>query len=319
MSKAAAVEETQEEINARLAEEAALSGEDYVPSEDEPDGTPAQQSVKPDDLKKKDDDASDDAPQYSADTLAAIAGEDKPKMVPHARFNEVNEEAKSHRARVLELEEEMARLKGAAPAALKKEDPKPEVFDFDAAEERYSEALLDGEKDKARQIRAEIRGEEQKAADQRAEAAADRLYKTNKAADDAARTKLEFDLELSKAYAAYPFLSNDSADKNPDAIDETLVWHQHFIAKGKTPAQALAAAVEKIGPRYAPKVQGEPEKVVGLPKADLAKQIARADKVPPKAEGVGARSSTLNVSKMTGKDIKALAPDEEARLAGDVV
>lgn len=309
-----AVQETQEELEKRLAEEAALSGEDFEPTDDDSAdagantaGAGAEKGAEP----KKDD--------IDPEVLAAIAGEDKPKMVPHQRFHEKNEEAKAHRARVLELEEELARAKGAAPSAPKKEDPKAETFDFDAAEERYSEALLDGEKDKARQIRAEIRTQEQKAADQRAEAAADRLYKTNKAADDAARTKLEFDLELSKAYAAYPFLSNESADANPDAIDETLVWHQHFMAKGKTAAQALAAAVEKIGPRYAPKASEEPGKQQEAPKPDLTKALARADKVPPKAEGVGARASTLNVAKMTAKDIKALSSEDEARLAGDVV
>ena len=310
-----AVQETQEELEKRLAEEAALSGEDFEPTTDDDSGATGAVKVEAG-AEKASGGKSDD---IDPDVLAAIAGEDKPKMVPHARFNEVNEEAKAHRARVLALEEELARVKGASPAATKKEEPKVESFDFDAAEERYSEALLDGEKDKARQIRAEIRAEEQKAAEQRAEEAADRRYKTNKAADDASRTKLEFDLELSKAYAAYPFLSNESAEANPDAIDETLVWHQHFMAKGKTAAQALAAAVEKIGPRYAPKAADEPGKVAEAPKPDLAKAMARADRVPPKAEGVGARATTLNVSKMTNKDIKALSAEDEARLAGDVV
>lgn len=309
-----ALQETPEELEKRLAEEAALSGEDFQPSDGDESGDNADGKGA-----VADKGASAKADDIDPDVLAAIAGEDKPKMVPHQRFHEKNEEAKAHRARVLELEEELARAKGAAPSAPKKEDPKPESFDFDAAEERYSEALLDGEKDKARQIRAEIRAEEQKAADQRAEAAADRLYKTNKAADDAARTKLEFDLELSKAYADYPFLSNESADANQDAIDETLVWHQHFMAKGKTAAQALAAAVAKIGPRYAADAAEEPGKKQETPKPDLNKAIARADKVPPKAEGVGVRASTLNVAKMTAKDIKALSSEDEARLAGDVV
>lgn len=308
----AAPQETQEEIDARLAEEAALSGEHFEPTDDDgaEAGKPAD-DAKPEAGKPKDD--------IDPDVLAVIAGDDKPKMIPHARFNEVNEEAKAHRARVLELEEELARVKGAAPANPQKEEKKPQPFDFDEAEERYAAALLDGESAKAKQIRAEIRAKEQEAADKRAEEAADRLYKTNKAADDAARTKLEFDLELSKAYAAYPFLSNDSADKNQDAIDETLVWHQHYMTKGKTAAQALAAAVEKIGPRYAQKAPEDQTKPADTPKPDLAKALARAEKVPPKAEGVGARASSLNVSKMTSKDIKALAPDEEARLAGDVV
>jgi hypothetical protein len=312
MSKVgAAVEETLEEINARLAEEAALSGERFEPTGDDAAEAPKADADAKSAEKPKDD--------IDPDVLAAIAGEDKPKMVPHARFNEVNEEAKAHRARVLELEEQLARVKGSAPAEQKKDEPKPEAFDFDAAEERYSEALLNGEKDNARQIRAEIRAKEQEAADRRAEDLADRRYKTNKAEDDAKRTKLEFDLELSKAYAAYPFLDSSSADKNDDAIEETLVWHKAFVDKGKTPSEALIAAVAKVGPRYK---AVEPETIkpdAEVPKPDLNKALARADKIPAKAEGVGARAQSLNVAKMTTKDIKALSSEDEARLAGDVV
>jgi hypothetical protein len=322
MSKAAAVQETQEEINARLAEEAALSGEDYVPTEDEPEGATAQQSVKPDDQPGAADDAGgekDEGDQYSVDTLAAIAGDDKPKMIPHARFNEVNEEAKAHRARVLELEEELALAKGGATAEQPKKEDAPKQFDFDDAEDRYQAAFLDGDTATAKQIRATIRAEERKSAIAEAEQVADRRYQANKASDDAKRTKLEFDLALSKAYSAYPFLSNDSADKNQDAIDETLVWHQHFVAKGKTPAEALELAAAKIGPRYAA-AKSETAPTAPAPvKPDLQKGLDRAAKVPGKPAGVGARASSLDVSKMTGKELKNLSAEDEAALAGDNV
>lgn len=312
MSKAEAVQESQEELEKRLAEEAALSGEHFEPSDD--DG--AETGKAAEDTKLAAEKPKDD---IDPDVLAAIAGEDKPKMIPHARFNEVNEESKARAARIHELELALARMEGSAPAKPKEEPAKAENFDFDEAEDRYAAALLDGESAKAKEIRREIRAREQEAADKRAEELADRRYKTNKAEDDAKRTKLEFDLELSKAYAAYPFLDATSADSNADAIEEALVWHQSFVAKGKSPADALIAAVAKVGPRYkAADVEVE-KPGAEAPKPDLAKGIARADKIPAKPEGVGTRASTLNVAKMSGKDIKSLAPDEEARLAGDVV
>lgn len=314
-------QETQEEINARLAEEAALSGEDYTPTADEPGDNPAQKSVKPDDEANDADDSGQGQKenQYSADTLAAIAGEDKPKMIPHARFNEVNEEAKLHRARVLELEEQLARAKGSAPDSSQKKEDAPAQYDFDAAEDRYQDAILDGDKTLAKQIRAEIRDQDRKSAIAEAEQVADRRYQTNKQADDAKRGKLEFDLALAKAYSAYPFLSNESDDKNQDAIDETLVWHQHFVAKGKTPAEALDLAAAKIGPRYATAKADPVSSVAAPPKPDLQKGIDRAAKVPSKPAGVGARASTLDVAKMSGKDLKNLSEEDEAVLAGDNV
>jgi hypothetical protein len=319
MSKAEAVQESQEAIDARLAEEAALSGEDYTPPDDTKGDVPAASKAALTDAGA-DVDAANDKPEYDADTLAAIAGEDnKSKMVPHSRFQEKNDEAKAHRARVLELEEELARAKGTAPAAAPKKEDAPADYDFDEAEDRYLAASMDGDTTKAKQIRAEIRAEERRSAIAEAEQVADRRYQANKATDDAKRTKLEFELALNKAYAAFPFLSVDSDDKNQDAIDETLVWHQHFVAKGKTPAEALELAAAKIGPRYAT-TKSEAAPAVPAPvKPDLQKGLDRAAKVPGKPAGVGARASSLDVSKMTGKELKSLSAEDEAALAGDVV
>ncbi|MFK3971105.1 hypothetical protein ACI2KS_10300 [Pseudomonas sp. NPDC087358] len=318
MSKAEAVKESQEDIDARLAEEAALSGEDYTPPEDGKADAPAAPALA-DAGADIDADPTNGKPEYDADTLAAIAGDDKPKMIPHARFNEVNEEAKLHRARVLELEELLARAKGSAPAAESKKEEAPPQYDFDDAEDRYQAAFLDGDSTKAKQIRAEIRTEERKSAIAEAEQVADRRYQANKETDDAHRSKLEFEIALNKAYAAFPFLSGDSDDMNQDAIDETLVWHQHFVAKGKTPAQALELAAAKIGPRYAPAKTEPAAKVPDAVKPDLQKGLDRAARVPGKPAGVGARASSLDVSKMTAKELKNLSAEDEAALAGDIV
>ncbi|WP_439885643.1 hypothetical protein ACTACK_10540 [Pseudomonas syringae] len=305
----AAPQETQEEIDARLKQEAIDAGDIIL---NLIDGQGEQSAAAGTAVGKAD-------PEIDLETLAAIAGEDKPRMIPHARFNEVNEEAKAHRARVLQLEEELARSKGSAPAtapAAQAEADKSKEFDFDAAEESYSTAILDGDQTKAKQIRAQIRKEEQIAADARAEAAADRRYAANRQKDDQERAKLEFDLELAKAYSAHPFLDADSADKNQDAIEEVLVWVQHFTGKGETPAKALASAVGKVAPRYAPAAAVKPAEA---PKPDLSQGLARSKQIPPQSAGVGERASSIDVSKMSTKDIKNLSAEDEARLAGDYV
>lgn len=307
MSKASAVQESQEDIDALLAQEAIDSGEHFDPTGD--DLVDAGASVAP--AKK--------APAFEidADTLSAIAGDEKPATVPHARFNEVNTSRKAAEARVHELELELARMNGKAEASAPKEAPKTEAvpsgYDFDAAEERYAAAILDGETSAAKSIRAEIRKSEQAEADARAEAAADRRYTANRAEDDAKRTQLEFSLELNKSYAAFPFLDSASADANAGAIEETLVWTQHYLSKGKTSAEALAAAVAKVGPAHAPKTTSAP---VEMPKPDIQKGIDRASQIPAKAEGVGERANKLDLSKMSDKDFKNLPQDEEDRLSG---
>ncbi|QHE96858.1 hypothetical protein LCG56_26910 [Pseudomonas cannabina pv. alisalensis] len=301
-------QETQEQLDERLKQEAIDAGDVFDPADGVEAGDDAPKGDKGDDTGK----------EFDADVLAAIAGEDTPRMIPHSRFNEVNEESKARRQRVLELEEEVARLKGssAAPAPKEKEEQAPASFDFDEAEEKYSAAILDGDTSKAKQIRADIRKQEQAAADARAEAAADRRYAANRKKDDEERSALEFKLELAKAYAAHPFLDADSAEKDQDAIEETFVWVQHFTGKGESPAKALASAVQKVAPRYA-KAAADSAQV--NPKPNLAQGVERAGKIPPKAAGVGERASVVDVSKMSAKDIKALSVEDEARLAGNFV
>ena len=307
-----AVQESPEEIEARLKQEAIDSGEEFEPS-----GTNLVdlEPAKKDDAKPQAGDAID------ADFLESLAGDEKPKMIPHARFNEVNEESKARAARIQELELALARMEGKAEAVAPKEgkkDDAPKAFDFDAAEDLYSEAILNGDPTKAKAIRAEIRKEEQASYEARAEALADKRYDTRRAEDDAKRTKLEFDLELNKAYEAYPFLNTESAEPNANAIEEVFVWTQHFLNKGKTSAEALAAAVAKVGPAHAPKDESQPAKI-DPPKVDVKLGLERAAKVPAKPEGVGERASQVDISKMSAKDIKALPSDVEARLAGDMV
>jgi hypothetical protein len=237
-------------------------------------------------------------------------------MVPHSRFNEVNEEAKTNRARVLELEELLARAKGGTAPAVAKDDPKPAPYDYDAAEELYSAAILDGDTAKAKTIRAEIRTNERTQAVREAEEAADRRYAANRQKDDLTRAQTERDLAIAKAYVAFPFLDSASADANQDAIDEVLALTNLYTGKGKSVGEALSAAVSKVGPRYAPAVV---VKDVVDPKPDLQKGIDRAKQIPPKGAGLGTRTVTTDVRKMTGSEIKKLSKEEDARLGGDEI
>jgi hypothetical protein len=301
----------------------ALPGDDFVPSAEENQALPVDESGEQKGLADAGQDNNsgvaaegsgqqgDDQRQYDAETLALIAGDEKPTTVPHARFNEVNAARKAAEARTRELELQLARLEGKSEGATPRPAPEaPAAFDFDAAEDSYQDAILDGDKTKAKQIRAEIRAEERKTALAEAEKVADQRYKQNRDQDDAARSALQFSIELSKAYASFPFLDKDAADANADAIDETLVWVKAFQDKGKTPAEALAAAVAKIGPRYA---QAAAPASAAPVKPDIQKGIERAAAVPPRATGLGARGHKVDVAKMTSEEFRNMSPEDKAR------
>jgi DNA repair exonuclease SbcCD ATPase subunit len=53
------------------------------------------------------------------------------------------------------------------------------------------------------------------------------------------------------AYTSYPFLDKDSPDADIDAIDAVRNRRDQLISEGKSPAEALRAAVDEKGPKFA--------------------------------------------------------------------
>ena len=274
-------------------------GSDFVPT---PEDTTVELPEKQNSASKDDD--------IDADTLKAIAGDEPkpPRTVPHKRFNEVNEEAKELRRQLKELQEQSA--KKAEPAK------QTESYNFDAAEDAYNAAILDGDMTKAKQLRAEIRKNEAAEAEARADARAEKKWQENTAKAEMARAEKEKDAALDEAYEAYPFLDHENEDANIDAIEEALALANLYVSKGKSIGEALRAATKKVGERYAPKAEPAKPEAKGL---DLAGQVARAAKVPPQLKGNGAASTKIDVSKLTRQDIKKMSAEEKARLQGDFV
>lgn len=238
-----------------------IEEEEEEEDEDEPDDEPDEDDGDEDRGDEVDPSAVDegepaaDEPEEEPDLelLAELAGEGKAKMVPHARFNEVNETLKHERAERLRLEEELARARGQQPAAqVDKPEPKPEEYDFAEAEDRYMDALLDGDKAAAAAIRNEIRAAEQRRfAEQSAltakQAADEELRRRDAEEEQAVAGKV-----LAAALAKYPFLDHESDAADHDAIEDVIARRDLYMRQGMPFAKALAAAVEKVGPRYAP-------------------------------------------------------------------
>jgi hypothetical protein len=69
-----------------------------------------------------------------------------PKMIPKSRLDEVLAQNKALKKRIEQSEKVQKEIEEA-----------PEAYDFDSREEEYMDAVLDGDKDKAKAIRKEIR------------------------------------------------------------------------------------------------------------------------------------------------------------------
>ncbi|WP_431484217.1 COG3904 family protein [Pseudomonas solani] len=62
---------------------------------------------------------------------------------------------------------------------------------------------------------------------------------------------LALKIALQVAYDLYPFLDHTKPGANRAAIDEVVQVRDSLMARGYSPAQAIQAAVEQIGPKYA--------------------------------------------------------------------
>lgn len=244
------------------------------------------------------------------------------KGIPRGRFNEVNQQRKDALAQLAAANEEIARLKGGreaaptstpAPAPAATAAAQSAVFDVEAQEEAYVEALMEGDTKAAVAIRRQINAHLQHQASERVtqelttRQAEQLLKNTAKSVSD-----------------AYPWLNQPESD---DVLELILAARDRKIAAGMPPHLALADAANTIAPRFAPAgdtPSGDLPKVAAAkdtrPAAALARGAADSTAQPPALQaGIGQRATAtrVNVSQLTEEQFEALTPAEKKRLRGD--
>ena len=220
------------------------------------------------------------APEVEPEPKSEPEEEDAPQpkrdaVIPRARFDEVN--AKLHAER-----EEANRLRAELEALNRSSTTQADVIDVDTLEDQFFDAIINGEKEKAKEIRAQINAEIYT----KARAASEEVVSTT-------LTQREIQSSFAKAVEQtvtdYPFLDSNSPDANAEAIGEVVEWRDFYLSKGDTPAAALQKAAAKIAPIYskaAPELPTDKRKQAAL--ATAAKASAAQ---PPAVEaGIGNRA-----------------------------
>lgn len=272
-----------------------------------PDETPATDDLKTDSPATEPESPSDTVAEADdkEETPATETKEDDPPVrrdavIPRARFDEVN--AKLHAER-----EEAARLRAELEALTKKPEQaqsSASSFDMNEREEAYFDAILEGDKDKAREIRAEINAQIYEQARLASEQVA-------MSAISQRETQTSFNRAVAQTVEAYPFLDSTKPEANEAAIAEVIEWRDFYIARGESPAVALQRAAGKIAPMY---IKTE----TPAPAVDQRKQaaLATAAKVtaaqPPAMEaGVGNRSIPTGDDLLSDQNMWDKASDAE--------
>lgn len=243
-------------------------------------------------------------------------------MIPHARFNEVNESLKQERAARLQLEEELARARGTQPSTVKPEAAPVEsqAFDFDAAEKRYMDALMDGDTDAAAALRKEIRAEERKDFSQQSEQSAKQAAEAERQRVQNETAQEQTQRVLDDAIEKYPFLDHASEAADSDAIEDVIARRDLYIKQGVPFAQALEKAVEKVAPRYQTETPAPTPASSKTATVDQIKRnLEREKRIPAAMPGVGERGKDIDYANLSEDEFDSLSEQEKRKARGDFV
>ena len=243
--------------------------------------------------------------------------EKQPAHIPKARFDEVIAERNAEREANAELKRRLEALEAAAKTKepeVPKEDPKS----IDALELEYANLMMEGDIEKAVQLRGQINA----AIREQAEAAAEQKISAREAARSQQAIANELAAMSAQVVEDYPYLDTEDGAL---VIPQITALRDAYVAKGESPAAALRKAADFIAPKFDPNPQDKDE-----PKADpkvdtrTAQAIARGIKdsaaQPPQMSGVGNRAMETikrDVTRMSEEEFEALPESEKRKMRGD--
>ena len=229
-------------------------------------------------------------------------------MVPKDRLDKVL-------ARNRELEAELARKNAASTPAAPKDDKAEKPFDYNAAEDAYQDAVLEGDKTKAAKIRADMRAAER--AELKAELAKETGTESKRDRVNDAILQTTSEIERN-----FPVLDSNSKQYNKEIADEMVETYTGLVASGKDPLAALEKAL-KITVKMHDLVDEDGGEEDSAPKKDVKEKLAAAKKQPPKmpaserSKKKDLDAEDVDISTLTEEEFDALPEAVLRKMRGD--
>lgn len=229
-------------------------------------------------------------------------------MVPKERLDKVL-------ARNRELEAELARKNVASSTTEAKGAKEEKAFDFDAAEEAYQDAILEGDKTKAKALKSQMRDAER--AQLKAELAKETGTDSKRDRVNDAILRATSDIEQN-----FPVLDSNSKLYNKEIADEMVETYTGLVASGKDPLAALEKAL-KITVKMHDLVDEDAEEEDPTPKRDVKDKLAAAKKQPPKmpaperSKKKDLDADDIDISTLTEEEFDALPEAVLRKMRGD--
>jgi hypothetical protein len=314
-------EELIEEIDTSqmTAEEKAIARGDIVSGVAD-DETKEEVQEETDEEDEVEDDGNSDGGSESGseDEDGSEDGRDDDPRIPKARLDQViaqREELKQYAARLEEREDKLLKLLEATQAPKEQEPAKP-VFDMDAKEGEALDAMLEGDADRYKQIRAEINRHLLEEA--RANVSNIESFATKAAKEEARAIKDEerFQMAVDTFSEQYPFLNAGDKDFNEEALVTIDKLYQKFLGAGDSKTEALTEAVMLIAPKYAkPEKEESLSRAKGARRAKAVKKAAdAANSTPPETKG----RSTQKVEEFSYEALAAMSEAEYRKLPNSI-
>lgn len=281
-------------------------GDDFTPTDDE--AAPKKEATKPEAKAEAKAEAEDDG---GKDELTDEERK-QTKYVPRQRLNDVVQKSKTKEEA---YQAEIAKLRQQVEA--NKVDENIEKLDENLAklEDQYDDHMMEGEKDKAKAVRAEIR---------KLTAARQQMvsYAYSAQAQIAAIEQYRYDNALDTLEAQYPQLNEQDDAFEPDVTQEIADLMAVYQQRGMSKAESLKRAVAaRLGP---PPVK-DGERPSGSALKEERKQEARKKaldtvaKQPPDISKVGEDSDKRGGGPVQGKDLTKMTQEQFAKLDDDTL
>ena len=293
-------EEAQEEADENVEVEEESSEE---PEEDEEEEVVEAADAEAEDSGEETVLAEDDGDTQQPEGTDEAGLAQKEPMIPKSRFDQVLEKQKALQKRLDEA------------LAPKVEDVKeaPE-FDFDAKEIEYQTLVMEGETEKATQLRSEIRAAEKQQMMFEVQAKMGQTVSQN-------QEMVDLQTKAAQLEAIYPELNQANPEFNQDKTNEVLELRDAYMTQGYMGADALEKAVKLLmgtpAPE-APKPDPVQEKIVEKKKiANTNKKVEASQKQPPAMKGKNKAEKRVDVNTLSVEEFDALPAETLRRMRGD--
>ena len=226
-----------------------------------------------------------------------------PKMIPKSRLDEVLAQNKALKKRIEQSEKVQKEI-----------EETPEAYDFDSREEEYMDAVLDGDKDKAKAIRKEIRQAE--ASKMESELTRDIEQKVTRSSTETAIQDAAHAIE-------------EADDFNETLTAEVNKYMTGFVQSGQNPVEALEEATTYVLQKNN-MLDASTESVPTLgntdptakKKAQVSKKLKAAESQPPDLPGESSANKgeqPYDLNNMTEEEFDALPEATLKRIRGDIL